>query len=131
MCKLCPQLVSLVEKSPGSICDAMISKGFLSSEERNFIRMDSILPSDKARKLVDTMTDRVNHDPIAFHGFIKILETEGQWTDHVVKELHAGCSLASQEEQPPLPTSPLQENSSLGEFPKNTLYTYTIMLVGI
>ena len=112
MCKCYPRLVSLVEKSPNTFCDVMISKGYISPEQRNFIRMDTVLPSDKARKLVDAMTDRVQLDPTSYSDFIEILGSEGQI---VLKELHA-CSLVPQKAPPPTSLSQ-EEKLSSGELP--------------
>lgn len=61
------------------------------------------------------MADRIQQDRSSYHGFIEILESEGQWTDHVVRQLRS-YSVSPQKEQPPPPAAALQgEKSTLGK----------------
>lgn len=81
------QLVNVVKQSYDTIGDALFSRGYISSHVRDFIRMDTKPPAEKARKLLDAVIDRVECHPDSYHGFIEILKKEGQWTEDMVKQL--------------------------------------------
>ena len=78
-------VIATVKEQPGAICDALFAKGYVPSSVRDFTRNMSILDEVKAQKLVDTMIDRIEHDPNVFHGFVNILE--GPSTDDIVRLL--------------------------------------------
>ena len=86
--KCYPHLVSIVKDSYDTIGDRLFSKGYVSSKIRNFIRMDSKMPTEKAQKLLDTIIDRIMYYPNVFDGLIEILEKEGPSTSDLVRELH-------------------------------------------
>ena len=75
-----PHLVSVVKDSYDTIGDHLFSKGYVSRKTRNFIRMDSKMPTEKAQKLLDTILDRIVYRPNVFDDFIEILENEGPST---------------------------------------------------
>ena len=83
-----PHLVSVVKESYDTIGDRLFSKGYVSRKTRNFIRMDSKMPTEKAQKLLDTIIDRIVYRPSVFDDFIVILEKEGPSTGDLVRELH-------------------------------------------
>ena len=82
-----PHLVSVVKDSYDTIGDRLFSKGYVSRKTHNFIRMDSKMPTEKARKLLDTTLDRIVYRPNVFNDFIEILEKEGPSTGDLVREL--------------------------------------------
>ena len=82
-----PHLVSVVKDSYDTIGDRLFSKGYVSRKTHNFIRMDSKMPTEKARKLLDTILDRIVYCPNVFNDFIEILEKEGPSTGDLVREL--------------------------------------------
>ena len=82
-----PHLVSVVKDSYDTIGDRLFSQGYISRKIRNFIRMDSKMPTEKAQKLLDTIIDRIVYHPNVFDDFIEILEKEGPSTSDVVREL--------------------------------------------
>ena len=82
-----PHLVSIVKDSYDTIGDRLFSKGYVSRKTHNFIRMDSKMPTEKARKLLDTILDRIVYRPNVFDDFIEILEKEGPSTGDLVREM--------------------------------------------
>ena len=82
-----PHLVSVVKDSYDTIGDRLFSQGYISRKIRNFIRMDSKMPTEKAQKLLYTIIDRIVYHPNVFDDFIEILEKEGPSTSDVVREL--------------------------------------------
>lgn len=93
----------------------MMSKGYLSPEKRNRIRVET-LSDEKARNLIDTMMGHIRYNKHVYYNFIEILEQEGQWTEPIVSKL---CDSLShpQTEQPALSVSPSQEKKNpSGEF---------------
>ena len=54
---------------------------------RNFVNDRMVSETEKAQRLVDTMTDRIQHFPYSFNEFVAVLENEGPWTSDFVKEL--------------------------------------------
>ena len=87
MCECCPKLVTLIRQSPKSIGNALFARHFLAPNVRNFVNDRMVSETDKAQRLVDTMTDRIQHYPNSFNDFIDVLEKEGPWTNDMVKEL--------------------------------------------
>lgn len=80
-------IVSVVKESYGTIGDSLFSGGYIASALRDYIRMDSKTPIEKAQRLVDAIIDRVEHDPDTYHGFVEILDEQGSWTNILVKKL--------------------------------------------
>ena len=87
MCKCCPKLVTLIRQSPSTIGNALFARNFLAPNVRNFVNDRMVSETEKAQRLVDTMTDRIQHFPDSFNDFVQILEKEGPWTSDMVKEL--------------------------------------------
>ena len=87
MCECCPKLVALIRQSPSTIGNALFARNFLAPNVRNFVNDRMVSETEKAQKLVDTMTDRIQHYPSSFNDFVQILEKEGPWTSDMVKEL--------------------------------------------
>ena len=81
-------LVIAVKHSYDTIGDRLFSKGHVSPMVRDFIRMESKMPADKARKLLDAVIDRIKYHPNIFNDFIEVLDKEGPCTTDMVKELH-------------------------------------------
>ena len=80
-------LVISVKHSYDTIGDRLFSKGHVSPTVRDFIRMESKMPADKARKLLDAVIDCIKYHPNIFNDFIEVLEKEGPCTTDMVKEL--------------------------------------------
>ena len=80
-------LVQCVQQSPNEIGDKLISEGILSPEDMQFLRRDSHDGTDKARKIVDTLTGRVEYDVHVFNQLIEVMKSEGQWAKYAVDEL--------------------------------------------
>ena len=78
-------VIATVKEQPGAICDALYAKGYVHTSVRDFTRNMSILDEVKAQKLVDTIIDRIEHDPNVFHGFVDIIK--GPSTDDIVRIL--------------------------------------------
>ena len=87
MCECCPKLVTLIRQSPSTIGNALFARNFLAPNVRNFVNDRMVSETEKAQRLVDTMTDRIQHFPDSFNDFIDVLEKEGSWTKDIVKEL--------------------------------------------
>lgn len=83
-----PHLVITVKHSYDTIGDRLFSKGYVSRKVRDFIRMDSKMPEEKGRKLLDTILDRIMYHPEVFNDFIDAIEQEGPLTRDLVRELH-------------------------------------------
>ena len=66
-------IIAVVKIDPGSLCDALFSKGYVSESVRNYTRMDTLPDENKARKLIDTVIDQIKEDPIVFHHFLETL----------------------------------------------------------
>ena len=54
---------------------------------KGYVRTDSIPDENKARKLIDTLLDKVLGDLSAYRGFIEILKNEGPSADTIVEQL--------------------------------------------
>ena len=67
--------IAVVKTDPGSLCDALFSKGYVSESVRNYTRNDALLDENKARKLIDTVIDQIKEDPIVFHHFLETLKS--------------------------------------------------------
>ena len=87
MCECCPKLVTLIRQSPSTIGNALFARNFLAPNVRNFVNDRMVSETEKAQRLVDTMTDRIQHFPDSFKDFMDVLEKEGPWTSDIVKEL--------------------------------------------
>ena len=68
-------VIGAVSSDPGSVCDALFSKGYVSDSVRKYTRSDSKLDDDKARKLIDYVIDQIRDEPNVFHDFIRTLES--------------------------------------------------------
>ena len=87
MCECCPKLVTLIQQSPSTIGNALFARHFLAPNVRNFVNDRMVSETVRAQRLVDTLTDRIQHFPDSFNDFLQILEKEGPWTSDMVKEL--------------------------------------------
>ena len=68
-------IIAVVKTDPGSLCDALFSKGYVQESVRNYTRIDALPDENKARKLIDTVIDRIKEDPIVFHCFLETLKS--------------------------------------------------------
>lgn len=87
MTKCTPLLVTTISQDPQAICDKMISEGLTSRELLSNLRMPTITNDDKARMIVDTMTEKIEHHNQYFDVFIEILQWVGIWTSDLVTSL--------------------------------------------
>ena len=69
------KLVSIVAADHDAICDALFEKGYISPDVRDHTRNATYTSQDKARKLVDSIIDRISLRPEVFHGFLEVLDT--------------------------------------------------------
>ena len=69
------QVIGVVSSDPGSLCDALFSKGCITKHVKNYTRNDSVLAEDKARKLIDSVMDRIELEPNVFIEFIEALKS--------------------------------------------------------
>ena len=65
--------IETVKLDPGSICDALFAKWNIPDSVTNYIRNDSKLVKDKARKLIDHVIDKIKSTPNVFHDFIEAI----------------------------------------------------------
>ncbi len=79
-------LVSTFKAQPAAYADHLFSNGYIPGEVFEFSRLNGVMDSDKSRKILDAIIDRIELSPIVFHGFIKAIATPS--TDDVVKKLH-------------------------------------------
>ena len=79
-------IIAVVKIDPGSLCDALFSKDIISESIRDFTRNVALLDEDKARKLIDTVIDRIKEDPIVFNHFLETLESSHY--DSIKKKLN-------------------------------------------
>lgn len=75
-------LIRAVKTQVGTYADELFSRDYISSEVLEYTRTTGIVDSDKARKLMDSVIDRIKLNPALFHGFVKIVKS-----DTVVKKL--------------------------------------------
>ena len=68
-------VIGLVSSDPGSLCDTLFSKGRIPNHVKTYIRSDSLLADDKARKLIDCVIDQIKLDPNVFHEFVEALKS--------------------------------------------------------
>ena len=68
-------IIAVVKIDPGSLCDALFSKGYISEALRSYTRNDALLNDYKARKLIDTVINQIEEDPIVFHHFLETLKS--------------------------------------------------------
>ena len=80
-------LINHVKAQVGDICDALFEYGYIPPDVKGYVRTDSIPDETKARKLIDTLLDKVLEDPSAYHGFVEILKSEGPSADTTVEQL--------------------------------------------
>ena len=92
-------LVQCVQQSPNEIGDKLFSEGILSPEDMRFLRNDNHDGTDMARKIVDTLTGRVEYDVCVFNQLIEVLKSEGQWAKYAVDELIQKYQAKSAEKQ--------------------------------
>ena len=78
-------LIGTIKAEPNGYCDALFEKGYISPDVRDYIRTIGITTTDKARKIVDTVIDRVELNPSTFHGLLEILRSP--FSDDIAAEL--------------------------------------------
>ena len=57
----------------------MFAEGYISEYVRDIVGATSVSGVDKAQQLLNTITDRVKTDPLAYNGFVEIIRNEGTW----------------------------------------------------
>ena len=68
-------IIAVVKIDPGSLCDALFSKGYVPESVRNYTRIDTLPDENKARKLIDNVIDQIKEDPNVFYHFLEILKS--------------------------------------------------------
>ncbi len=98
------EVIDCVKESTESICNALFSKGIITTENRDYARHPTHLGSHKAGKLVDAVLDKIEHDKKVFQDFIKILKHEGLCTQSIVELLENKYKQKLTEEKEPQQT---------------------------
>ena len=80
-------LITHIKTELGDICDALFQKEYIPSEVKDVVETIGIPNEQKARRLVDTLLERVEIDPNIYYGFINILKDTGPWEDTIIKKL--------------------------------------------
>ncbi len=78
-------LITHVKEQPGTICDSLFAKGYISTTFRDFVRSRAHSDEEKAQKLMDTVLDKV--DRSVYYGFLEILKTEGRSAKPIIARL--------------------------------------------
>ncbi len=65
----------------------MFAEGYISEYVRDIVGDTSVSKVDKAQLLLNTITDRVKTDPLAYHGFVEIIRNEGTWASCYLERL--------------------------------------------
>ncbi len=79
MVKCASSILNCIKSSPNSIGTAMFAEGYISEYVRDSVGDTSVSKVDKAQMLLNTITDRVKTDPLAYNGFVEIIRNEGTW----------------------------------------------------
>ena len=82
------KLIDLLKSSIDTVGDALFAEGHISKDVKEKLGMESMTPTEKARKVVDCLLDRVKHHPSVYSEFVMILEKQGPWTKMTVNELN-------------------------------------------
>ncbi len=75
----------------------MFAKGYISEYVRDIVGSTSVSGVDKAQRLLNTITDRVKTDPLAYNGFVDIIKKEGIWTSCYLDEFQKAYEEPSSE----------------------------------
>ncbi len=104
-------LVSTFKAQPAAYADSLYSNGYIPDEVLEYSRMNGVMGSNKSRKILDAVIDRIKLNPSVFHGFIAAIA--GPSTDDVVKKLHDSYerhkTATNRVEQPQLSPPPHQQ----------------------
>ncbi len=80
-------LMSTVSQDPQGIADELFSKFLISDDIRDKIGLLTFTKREKARLIVDTLTDLLKQNNKHFNTLIIVFETAGLWTGDLVREL--------------------------------------------
>ena len=78
-------LVTCIQQSPASIADRL--RGLLPSEVVSYLSNHHHDDDDKARKILDTIIEKLPSNRGVFHEFLKVLDDAGDWTKSVLKKV--------------------------------------------
>ena len=81
-------LVDMLKQSYKELGNVLFAEGFISKEIWDGLRMESVPPVDKARSIVSSLIDRIEHDTNSYQLFVKILENEKPWSDLLLEKLN-------------------------------------------
>ncbi|XP_064381914.1 uncharacterized protein LOC135330889 isoform X3 [Halichondria panicea] len=87
MVKCASSSLDCIKSSPNSIGTAMFAEGYISEYVRDSVGDTSVSKVDKAQLLLNTITDHVKTDPLAYHGFVEIIRKEGTWASCYLERL--------------------------------------------
>ncbi len=85
--KCASSILDCIKSSPNSIGTAMFAEGYISEYVRDSVGDTSVSKVDKAQQLLNTITDRVKTDPLAYNGFVEIIRNEGTWACCYLEQL--------------------------------------------
>ena len=77
-------LVTCIQQSPASIADRL--RGLLPPKVVSYLSNHHHDDDDKARKILDTIIEKLPSDKCVFHEFLKALQYAGDWTKSALKE---------------------------------------------
>ena len=87
MVKCASSNLNCIKSSPNTIGTAMFGEGYISEYVRDIVGSTSVSGVDKAQQLLNTITDRVKTDPLAYNGFVEIIRNEGTWACCYLEQL--------------------------------------------
>ncbi len=90
-------LVKSISQSPKEIADILVPLHVLSLNDKANIRSDGLNDLEKARKIVEILTDKVESDPSFYHDLIDNL-TKNQWMKSCLEKVHETFDNAQQAE---------------------------------
>ena len=124
-------LVSTFKAQPAAYADSLFSNGYIPDKVLKYSRLNGVMDSDKSRKILETITHRIENNPSVFHGFIETIA--GPSTDDVVKKLHDSYkrhkTATSRVEQPQLSPPRHQQLPPEAPLPVTGLFFYVYVII--
>ena len=105
------KLIDLLKSSIDTVGDALFAEGHISKDVKEKLGMESMTPTEKARKVVDCLMDRVKHRRSVYSELVMILEKQGPWTKMTVDELNT-CYQSLTEQGNPTQAASATEKST-------------------
>ncbi len=123
--------MSTFKAQPAAYADSLFSNGYIPDKVLEYSRLNGVMDSDKSRKILETITHRIENNPSVFHGFIETIA--GPSTDDVVKKLHDSYerhkTATSRVEQPQLSPPRHQQLPPEAPLPVTGLFFYVYVII--